>query len=99
MKVRAKTNSAARFLELGASKPFRHKLPHERHPCLSANENHLIEVLRVQLRVRKRTQAVRARAQDYVAREVFEFLARQLVAETESRREKGQLNFGFRFSA
>ncbi len=41
-----------------AAKKLRDKPPHERHPRLTANEDHLIEIGRLQLRVGERAQAV-----------------------------------------
>ena len=81
----AEAKVAARFLELRAAKPFRNELAHERHARLAADEDNLIEVFGLQFRVGERAQTMRARAHDDVAREILQFVARELVAEAEVR--------------
>src|SRR5206468_9379558 len=90
---RAQPNAAARFLELRAAEPLAHKLAHQRHPCLPADEDDLVQVLRLDFRVGQRTEAMLTRAQDEVTREAFKFGARQFATKAEVRREERERDF------
>ena len=83
VKIRAEPEAAARFLKFRAAEQFADKFPHQRHPRLAADQNDLVQILRLQLRVGQRAQAMRPRAGNDVAREIFQFGARELVAEAE----------------
>ena len=84
VKIAAEPDAAARFLKFRAAEQFAHKFADQRHPRLAADENHLVQILRLDLRIRQRAQAMRPRAGDDVARQIFQFGARQFVAETEN---------------
>ena len=58
-----------------------------------------VQRARLEPRIRERAQAVRTRALDDVARQAFEFVACQSVAETVGGRKEGQGHFGLGFAA
>src|SRR5262249_29332125 len=95
--VAADTNAAARFLKIHAAEPFGGELPDERHTGLTANENHLVEVFRFELRVRQRAQAMLARALNDIPGKALQLRTREFVAETELGREERQGDFHFGF--
>ena len=97
VKVAADAQTATRLFKVRAAEQFAHKLAHQRHPRLAADKDDLIQILRLQFRVRQRAQAMRPGAGDDVARQIFQLGARELVAERKFRSEKRQRDFHFRF--
>src|SRR5690242_19855575 len=98
MVIAAETDAAARFLEFRATEPLAHQFADERHPGLAAAENHLVQILWLNLGVGQCAEAMRPRAGDDVVREAFQFGTCQSIAETEIRCEKRQRNSSFGFS-
>ncbi len=97
MKICADAQAAARLLKFRAAEQFADKFSHQRHPRLAADQNDLIQIFGFQFRVRQRAQTMRARAGNDVARQIFQFCARQFATEGKIRREKWQRDFHFRF--
>ncbi len=98
MEVAAQADAAALFFEFRAAKEFADKLAHQRHAGLPAHQDHLIKVVRLQLCVGQRAQAMESRACNDVASEALEFSARQPVAEAKIRGQERQRHFHGRFS-
>src|SRR5213076_2239316 len=90
-------NLASRLLQFSTGEQLGDEPANQRHARLSSDEDDLVEVFRLQLRVSQRAQAMDARSRDDVARQVFEFLAREPVSETERGRQKRQRDFHCRF--
>lgn len=93
----AQADAAASFFEFNAAEEFAHKSTNERHSGLSADENNLVEILRLKFRVSERAQAMRSGSGDYVAREIFEFGSGEFVVEAEIGCEEGKRDFDFGF--
>ena len=87
---RADPDTAARLLKFGATEQIAHILPYQRHAGLSTHEDHLVKVFDFEFGVGERAQAMRARARDDVAGEVFQFGAAELATEAEGGCEKGE---------
>ena len=68
----------------------RGKLTHERHPRLSADEDHLVEIAAGQAGVGERLEAILARARHDRLGQALELFARQCVFKTKLRRQKRQ---------
>src|SRR5262245_21646521 len=96
MVIGAQPDISTRFLKLRAAKQLSNEAAHQRHPCLPANENDLIEIARLQLRIGQRAQAMATRAGDNVVGERFKLFARQFATETEIRRKEWQRDFNIR---
>ena len=85
---RAGPGTAARLLKFGATEQIAHKLPYQRHAGLPTHEDHLVKVFGFEFGVGERAQAMRARARDDVAGEVFQFGAAEPATEAEGGSEK-----------
>ena len=88
--VRAQPEGATGFRELGATEPFPDQPPHQRHAGLPAHEDHLVELIRLQLRVGQGPQTVGPGLLDQVAGQLLKGRPRKRGLKTESGRQERQ---------
>ena len=63
---------------------------HERHPCLSTDENHLIKFITAQAGISQRLETILARARDHRLGQALELFAAQFKFKTKLRRQEWQ---------
>src|SRR5436190_18254621 len=81
--ISPKPNPTARLLKLRACEPFTNEFANERHACLATNQNHLIQIRRLQFRIAECPHTMLSRSFDNIARQRLQFSTCEFVTETE----------------